>query len=335
MAFSNHRANFRGTLEGVEVSELRELDFNRATLADRRSFLEEKYKKVSKFYESYIFTQKNPKGEYISEFYKVNVSSKDELSENINIFKICERDGSYLLNSLDIPKSSQQKYKILDSQEFKKLLNKERLNLSLEQSDVMEVLLSKQGNNYLSRDLIINKNDFEDKDIGYILNQYNELVLILKADMDKLRKKEEAKFDLGFLKRNLASLKSDMLDTKKILKNVKNPAKRLGDESGMFYSDLIDYSNPEHIKAILRNVKLFRELEPDSDLSHIAYDVERALKELHKRGKLDKLDLEIAECVNSGYSERDIAEELNKGKTTIQQRIRKICNRVSKFYEKV
>ena len=62
--------------------------------------------------------------------------------------------------------------------------------------------------------------------------------------------------------------------------------------------------------------------------------MEFAIKELHNHRMLDDLDLEIIECYNCGYTHRAIAEELNKGKTTINQRLNKIFRRISKFYEK-
>ena len=71
----------------------------------------------------------------------------------------------------------------------------------------------------------------------------------------------------------------------------------------------------------------------------IKYFINEAVKpengedwEVYVNNKLDDLDMEIIDCINSGYSERRTAEELGKGKTTIQQRMGKICRRIALYY---
>lgn len=337
MAFSSYRTRFAGTLSGVPIEELKELDYSISTFKGRLAFIKKKYKRVKPFYDSYIFTSEEEQDvntEDGIEFYKVNLSTTDELSSEINIFKFIERDASYLLNSSDLPRDKQQEYTILDEEEFKKLLIKERKNISLNSSEVMEILKPKEENFYKDNDITISPKDLTDDITGSVLSDYNTLRNHLKKEMAKVKNKEKSVYDLGFLKRNLGTLMADMVDSKKILRGITNPSKKGGDESGMFYTDLIDYTNENHIKAILRNVKITGELEPDNELSHIAYDIEVAIKKLHSKGKLDDLDLEIVECYNSGYSERNIAEELDKGKTTIQQRLSKIVKRISEYFNK-
>ncbi|GAA0071678.1 hypothetical protein UT300003_32030 [Clostridium sardiniense] len=113
MAFSSYRNRFQGTLAGISVSELGILDRQLETLEERLRYIKNKYEKVDKFYETYIFTKEaNIDGELtgeayekedFAEFYKYSLNSNDSLSEDINIFQFIENDATYLLNSSDLP----------------------------------------------------------------------------------------------------------------------------------------------------------------------------------------------------------------------------------------
>lgn len=340
MAFSSYRTRFQGELANIKTEELKELDYSINAYSARKDFIDKKYHKVKDFYDAYIYTVESNSTcaslteEDRTEFYKVNLNTTDELSANINIFRYLENDANYLLNSLDVPREKrQQQYNFLTEEEFRKVLYKERKNISLDSPEVLTIAKPKQENFYKCNDIVIKQSDFKDEELAETILPYEEARTILIEEMQKIKAKEESRFDLGFLKRNLGSIKGDMVDCKRILKGVRCPAKRLGDESGMFYEELIDYTNEKHIKAILKGIKITGELEPDSDLSHIAYDMERAIAILHANKKLDELDLEIIECYNSGYSERAIAQELGKGSTTIQQRMAKIVKRIATFYK--
>lgn len=331
MAFSSHRKQFKGTLANVPVEALGELDFTIETLAKRKDFIKNKYEKVKDFYDIYITG-----GENGEEYYKVGINNDDDLSSEINIFKYIERDGSYLLNSRDLPKNKrQQEYTFLSEEEFKKLLQRERMNLSIDDSGVMEILETPKNNEYIVKEIEIFKSDFSRKETKNVLPYYEKARIHLREEMTKLKNGQGSKYDLGFLKRNLGSLLGDMVDSKKMLQGIRCPAKRLGDESGKFYTEVIDYTCPEHIKAILKNVKMSGELSPDSDLSHIAYDMEVAIKKIYKNNEIDDIDLEIIECYNSGYSNVGIAKEINRDEKVVRRRIDKITTKISNYFKKV
>ena len=99
MAFESYRNKFKGSLADIEVAKIRTLDKNILGFEDRKSFLEEKYKKITPFIE-----------EYNSNYYKSNLNSDDSLSSEINIFKYLENDATYLLNSIDVEKEKPRRY---------------------------------------------------------------------------------------------------------------------------------------------------------------------------------------------------------------------------------
>ena len=320
MAFQSHRTRFKGDLAGIKQEKIVELDYERENLEERLDYINDKYSKVSEYHE-----------EYTSEYYKVNVNTDDNLSADINIFKAIERDGNYILNSLDVPRDSQQKYKFYTKEEFDKIQHKERMNIPLDNPEVLNIVKPDFKNQYKSNDLTINKSDFDDELIGEILTQYESLREHLREEMIKVKNKEGSKYDLGFIKRNLGSLLGDMIDTKRMMKVVLRPASKLGDIGSRPDFNSIKYSNPAHVKAIINNVK-FGDIEPDSELSHIAYDIANARDKLHQRGSLDKIDLEIIEGINAGVSMRKLEEELGISNQAISKRFNKICEKIALYY---
>lgn len=334
MAFSSHRKQFNGELANISVSMLNELDYNQESLADRKRYIEEKYSKIKPFFDLFI------NGEDDVEYYKVGLNKEDDLSSEINIFKAIERDGSYLLNSRDVHRDKNQEYRFLTEEEFKSIEKKEKnfscLGVGKEVNDdgVMLMIEPSKSNNYTNLTHKITKKNLDDPRAGQVLKEYDSFKTYLKKELEKIQNKEESTLNLYKIRRLLRGVNDDMIRSKIILFGIKNPAKKLGDESGRFYTEKINYNDEVVIKKILKYVKMTGELQPDSELSHIAYDMEVAIKKLYECGLLDDLDLEIIECYNCGYSHRAIAEELNKGKTTINQRLDKIFRRISKFYKK-
>ena len=335
MAFSSHRKMFKGTLANVPVDALKDLDYELETLAERKKFIDKKYLDVAKFHEIYVG------GTETEEYYKVGLNKDDDLSQDINIFKYIENDGSYLLNSRDIPRDRQQQYKILSEEEFKII---ERMEKSMNElgiikdsdaeSEVMIIIDPKHGNDYTNLEHKLVKEDFEDFRTGQVLRDYDKLRTVLKSEMEKIKNKQPSKYNLYQLKKLLRDVNDDMIRAKIQLRGIRNPAKKLGDESGKFDTELIDYGNPKVIDCILKNVKL-GDLRPDSELSHIAYDIEQAIDYLTKENHLDSTDLEIIECYNNNYSKVNIAKEINRDEKVVRRRIKRICNKISLFLKKV
>ena len=335
MAFSSHRKFFKGTLANVPVEVLSELDYSKEILEDRKDYIEEKYKDVKRFHEIYVG------GTETEEYYKVSLNKDDDLSEEINIFKYIERDGSYLLNSRDLPKDRQQQYKFLSEEGFEAIQRREKsfsdFGVSFdsgEEEGIMYILEPNMVNDYTNLDHKILKKDFEDVRSAQVLQDYDKLRQVLKSEMEKIKNKKPSNLTLYQVKRLLQGINDDMIRAKIQLQGIRNPAKKLGDESGCFNIDMIDYSDPKVIEAILKNVK-FGDLHPDSELSHMAYDLETAIKKLVSEGSLDETDEIIIDCYNAGYSKTAIAKEINRDEKVVRRRLIRIFNKISNFFKKV
>ena len=278
MAFQSHRTRFKGDLAGIEQEKIVELDYQRENLEERLDYINKKYSYVSRYHE-----------EYTSEYYKVNVNTDDNLSADINIFKAIERDGNYLLNSLDIPRDSQHKYNLLTQEEFDKKLKDEK-KVDLFSEDLVDILKPSFKNDFTNMDLkITNKDLEEDSEMGEILRDYDAIKSHLKDEIRKIKSKQGSYLNVTKAKMALGTINCDMLDVKKSYKGITRPSTKLGDIGSAPDYDSIKYSNPAHVKAIISNVR-FGEIEPDSMLSHLAYDIKKAIDSLYANNKLDDLD---------------------------------------------
>ena len=343
--FVSYRANFRGTLAGITVEELKGLDYEKEKLIDRMKEVLDKLDKVQPFFDEYFFQkedEENEEGEKeVREYYKCSPNTTDELSEDINICKIIQSYGSYILNSKDLPREKQQEYSILTEEEFEKQLLKEMsTDFKVDSSIVLDC---RPKNDYTNLDHKITKKDLNphlqnnkygvrEKDLylAKVLNDYETFREYLREEMRKLKSGEPTEMTLYKLKNLLGGLAGDVVDAKKMILGIKAPAKRLGDESPMNDYSTIDYSNPEHIKYILKYCKITQSPRPDDMISHIGYDVYIAIETLKKQKQLDKIDLEIIECYNANYSLSEIGKEVNMSKVAVHKRIDKIIERISR-----
>lgn len=335
MAFSSHRKQFKGILADVPVERLGELDYTKETLSERKKFLDDKYEEIGKFYETFTSGVEN------EEYYKVALNKDDDLSCEINIFKYSERDASYLLNSRDIPRDKKQEYNFLSEEDFREITKREK-NFSCLSADaesdsensVIDMLEPKKSNTYTNMEHKITKKDLKREDSGEVLTNYNDYRNYLMGEMDKIKRKESSNLNLYQIRRLLKDINDDMINSKIALQGIRNPAKKLGDESGKFYPEMIDYTCADHLKAILKMVRLDSDLEPDSELSHIAYDMRCAIEELYKKDELDDIDLEIIECYNVGYTNVAIAKEINRDEKVVRRRLIRVFNKISNYFKK-
>lgn len=340
--YTSYRANFQGTLAGITVNELKELDYNKEKLIDRMEEVLNKLDKVEPFFNEYFFQKEkeNINNGDVREYYKFSPNATDELSEDINICKIIQSYGSYILNSKDLPKEKQQEYTILTEEEFEKQLQKEIATDF--KTDASVVLDCRPKNDYTNLDYKVTKKDLnphlqnnkygvreKDLELAKVLNDYETFREYLREEMRKLKAGEPTKMTLYRLKNLLGGLAGDVIDAKKMMLGIKAQAKRLGDESPMNDYSTIDYSNPEHIKQILKFCTITKSPRPDDMMSHIGYDVHVALKKLRNNNMLDSIDFEIIECYNAGYVIRDIAKEIDRLPNVVTQRLDKICRRIT------
>lgn len=320
MAFQSHRTRFKGDLANISQQEIIKLDYTREKLNDRMNYIKKKYDRINKYHE-----------EYTSEYYKVNINTDDNLSSDINIFKALERDANYLLNSLDLPRDNQHKYTMLTQEEFDKVIKKEDKG-DITDEAYKNILKPSFKNDYINMDLKITAKDLaEDSEMGAILRDYEKIRTHIKDEIAKIKSKQYSYLNVYSARLISGTIGCDMLDVKKSYKGITRPSTKLGDIGSLPDYDAIKYTNAEHIKGIITNIR-FGDLQPDSILSHITYDIEKAIKDLYKNKRIDKLDLEIIDCINSGMSLRATGMELNRDKKAIQQRLDKICNRVALYY---
>lgn len=320
MAFQSHRTRFKGDLAGVEQKSIIELDYTKEKIKDRLQYIERKYDNVGKYHE-----------EYTTDFYKVNVNTDDNLSADINIFKAVERDGSYLLNSLDIPRDKQHKYNILTQEEFDEMLKKEAKE-DITDDAFKNILASAPKNDYINMDLKITPKDLkEDSEMGCILRDYDRAKTHVKGEILKIKDKQESYLNVYSARLLSGTIGCDMLDVKKSYKGITRPSNKLGDIGSLPDYSSIKYSDPKHIRAIISVVKL-GDLEPDSELSHIAFDIKVAIEELYKRKILDDRDLYIIEGVNSGVSMRKLAKELGIKHQSVSERFSKVVDKIALYH---
>lgn len=349
--FISYRARFQGKLAGISVEELKGLDYEKEKLIDRMEEVLNKLDKVEPFFDEYFFqkeTDERDNGEFEHlitesderEYYRYSPNTTDELSEDINICKIIQSYGSYILNSKDLPRERQQEYSILTEEEFEKQLLKEMATDF--KADASVVLDCRPKNDYINLDHKVTKKDLyphlqknkygvreKDLELAKVLNDYETFREYLREEMRKLKAGEPTEMTLYRLKNLLGGLAGDVVDAKKMILGVRAQAKRLGDESPLNDYSTLDYQNAEHIKYILKFCKITKSPRPDDMLSHVGYDIHVAIKKLVDCNKLDKIDLEIIECYNANYSERDIAKEINRDKRVVTQRLDKICRRIT------
>ena len=350
--FVSYRARFQGKLAGISVEDLKGLDYEKEKLVDRMEEVFKKVDKVEPFFNEYFFQkEKNERdnGEFEHlitesderEYYRYSPNTTDELSEDINICKIIQSYGSYILNSKDLPRERQQEYSILTEEEFEKQLLKEMATDF--KADASVVLDCRPKNDYTNLDHKITKKDLyphlqknkygvreKDLELARVLNDYETFREYLREEMRKLKAGEPTEMTLYRLKNLLGGLAGDVIDAKKMILGIRCQAKRLGDESPYNDYSTMDYTNPEHIKHILKYCKITKTPRPDDMMSHIGYDVHVAIKNLVELKKLDKIDLEIIECYNAGYSLSDIGKEVNMSKVAVYKRIDKIAERISR-----
>lgn len=334
--FVSPRAVFKGELQGIKVEDLAGCNYDLLTFEERIQFINSKLEQVDAFFTEYFYKEEDEDIEY----FKCNLNKTDELSLDVNICKIIESYAIYLANSPDLGYNEVEKYVVLKEKEFKEILKKESLTDFKATNTVLD---TRPSNYYCNIDLTVGTKDMnpelqknkygireKDLELAAVLQSYEKMRVHLKGEMAKIKNKEESYLTLLQTKSLLAGLLGDIYDAKRMILGIRCSAKRLGDESPKYEFSAIDYSNKEHIKHCLRVCKMGTGLQPDNMCSHIAYDLKNSVDRLYSSGKIDDIDLEIIECYNSNYTVRQIASEIKKDTKTVQQRLDKICRRITK-----
>lgn len=316
--FYSERATFKGVIGGKNVNDLRSMDFNIDNSSDRIKFVEDMLEDCDDFLK-----------EYIEKYYKV--STNNELSDDINVFKNLEAMATYILNSKDIPNESKQEYKIYsDEQLFTKAVKENEGDYD----NVMFFLKNNNRNEYIVKPLSIDISDFEDERIKDCLLDYKKMLDYLKNQLSMARNGEKIEIKNIRLARKMSkNIKDDMILVKeKKLKPIK--LKCNGDFAPIIDWSKFNYTNINHIKAMLYINRTA--IAPDDELSLIKYDIDCAIKDLKKQGKLDKKDIKIINLIkrDKSYTYEDIGNILNMSKQAVYGRINRISKRIVAYFTK-
>lgn len=96
--------------------------------------------------------------------------------------------------------------------------------------------------------------------------------------------------------------------------------------------DLIDYTNPKHIEALLYMPKK-EHLEHDNDMSILSYDLHKMIDKLHNDRVLNTRDLYIIEGIGFNISQEQLAEELEVTQQNISSQINRIIRSITQGFK--
>lgn len=323
---------YKGSLNGISIKELKKLDKEKKLFSERKEYLEKKYEIVLPYYHHFT-----------DEIYNYNINI---LSHEINIFNFLEFDGIYLLSSSDIVReknisTSMKKY------------DEALINVATKRHANFDIALSttSKGNNtsYINTDTVITANDYSNEQYGEYLKAYERARMVLKRELKILQNRldeseeesskiteEETKYNKRSLNQ-LMSLLSDLKQDTKIVKEAfQGLTKHAIKDEKIGYigklstlSDNIDYTNPKHISAILKYVNLNQAIEPNKEITLIAYDIKKAKDKLYEEGTLNDNDLSLIALIqNSGLTFEEIAKELSVSRKTVYNRFNSIVTKV-------
>lgn len=299
-------------------------------------------------YEERLELIKNLLGEeffcgYFTHYFKPNISTKDQLSEDNNICQALLKITDYILGCEEIKEQFKEKkcvYKFYRNEEnLKAVLSKEpsleELSNNLNaQEEVIHFLMKKQ-NFRRSKNISVTAADLKREDYtGEVLREYNKLkekLLELKENPE-LREKIKYPYGRGKISHIIKEVNTDMLISKKILDGTNGEALRHpGDEGQVIEWDCFDYSNFNHIRALLYSNAT--QLSPDNEVSFLVYDLQNMVKKMYKNKKLKARDLEIMKMVRQGYLQEEIAKTFNISQERVSAKIVHISKKIAKAFE--
>ena len=290
--------------------------------------------------------------EYFSGYFKVNIGTKDASATDNNICKALEKITDYLLSSDEVVRDFKEKktqYKFFSTEErLQEALNKE---LSIEQisstvndkagdEDIEEddilYMVMKKTNALKEKKISVTRQDIERDDMaGSILREYDTLktTLTYLKNNPEARQKIEGNFTRGKISHMIKIVNADMLITKRLL-NHRTPLipKCLGDEGQVIDWDCMDYTNMEHIKALLYSNATV--ISAENELSFLVHDLENMIRKLVRRNKLKERDLIIIKMIREGYNQDEIAQALSITQVRVCQKISHIAKTISLAFKK-
>ena len=291
-------------------------------------------------------------------------------SEDLNHRKMYSRDYDYYVNTYypKIDKALRKKiekdlknrygycdgkleytpYELKDYDTWSKIKEKEKIKSELlnDAQDNLDILLNQMKKMKEGEQLLFNENaDFR----GNIkVHKYEEEDRIIKLSKqlerfglnnDKIKEIENSTYkdidrrvnvNLNHLTSNIGDVKDYMIRAKLAYTNrvFINPPKCPNVKHAL---DLVDYTNVNHIKALLYMPEN-NSIDPFDYLSPLTYDVTQMVKKLHKQGILSDRDIYIIEGMRFNISQEQLADELGVTQPTISSAINRIVKNVTQGF---
>ena len=273
------------------------------------------------------------KGEYFCNLLDVNYKS---LVEHTPALCELEKYTNYLLKGDDLNYWNKElEYPLykLSNKELRDRLAKRECRF-VQDDNGRDIIPDTNGNitKYKSKDILITKALInEDSDMGVILRGYEPVRVLLSKELEKykLREGKVSTLEYGLIRRQLSSIKSDMVHTIKCYKGLdyeQPPATK----ERKIDCDSFDYSNWRVIKKIIGTglVDLKNRTACNSELiSILTLDLIRAIEGLG----LNELDYKIVEMYNEGHTLDQIGGKINLHHSNVSRRIDKISKLISNY----
>ena len=271
-------------------------------------------------------------------FYNLLDINYKNLVEHTKELSALEKYTNYLLKGEDesyCKKELEYTMYKLSNKELKDKLAKRECQFAQDEKG-RDIIPEANGNvtKYKSKDIVITKKLLnEDSEMGVILRGYEPARKLLSEELEEYKagNGKASKLEYGLIRRQLSSIKSDMVHTVKYYKGLDYEQPAATKEKKMD-CDSFDYSDWRIIKKLIGSglVDLENRTACSNEvISIITLDLSRAIKGLG----LSKLDSKIIEMYNEGHNLDEIsgAEEINLHFSNVSRRIDKICKLISKY----
>ena len=347
MAFTTSQEQFNGILDETSVVELNsKIDYKKTKLKERKKVIEDILNETS-FYE-----------EYFDEYFKPNITSNQSLSSNNNVCRSLERMANYLLNSKEIKeeedREKQQYVFHKDENYFKKKLRRE---ISIEkmgngnpenEENVIHFLIRNEENYKKSKNQNISfdnlkpsiTNSKEDiEELQRIMGEYKQFHdFITEKIVDKDRK--ENRYLLTTIKGQLID---DMIICKDQLLGIFGYELKNGQPEKPRPDLLFDFTNETHLKGrtlyfedsgttVFAKGLIF--FNPTNDYTDDFNIVLLDLQKTISKAKLTDEEKKVLKMCQTGYSQDEIADQLNTYKMRVSRIIDRIVRKIVKVGDK-
>lgn len=260
----------------------------------------------------------------------------DKLVEHTKGLYELESYTNYLLKAYSPAYEEKEKeypmYKLTSKQMKEELAKKEsQFNQDDKGRDVIpnDGELKSNAIKYKSKDIVITSKLLnEQSELGEVLKSYEPVRKHLSQELQKYKegKGADSYYEYGFIRRQLKTIKQDMILSIKSYKglNYESPAPT---KAANMDIDNIDYSDWKVIKRLLREVDIYgQDSKREFDTIIIAVDLYEALGAL----ELNDEDTKIVKQYNNRVKLKDIATEVGLHHSNVIRRIDKACKIVAK-----